>query len=1468
MKKVLNRSFSFYYWHMNIYIIKSTFINSIFYILESLSTISQFLEIYNNDFQNKNGILEVNKISSPLKILKLLNIKQDKIIFVTFISFILLFDIIYLLYNYIKIQNIVLAKILINFYEIFYFRFLFIYYITIIFSVRDYYFFVSLLIIFLHLLLTFYNFHTNHLYLFSPFFIKLPYDNLSSINDIFNSLIKITISLSLHSKDKTCKFFYFISFIFHLVISGYYLIIMIKHSYYLMNNIILSKIRLAMNFGTSITLIFMFFNDSHSVLANNFLFIIFYVYVILSIGAMLYNPFNLIIIKQNKYETNALYYLFAYYTDLQNKIKFQNAVNVHRKKCGYCELCISLKENKLLHINESMTNDGDITSVTKIHKNSFFSIIYNGNNKYLKLLRYIMNKYQSNLKIISNNSSIVIYILYLYYTNFLNDRNLKVNLEFLFCTLNENKKLQIEEQKLLINQLVLMNDFIYNSKGAIYLLKKSVNASFSDSRSQLEEIIQLAELLNVLKAKKFQKILFSKININNANSLFYSLNICALFYEELFNENIAQSQGKIRDNFLQYEELINYLYHNNNNISLSLDVSSFNLIIIRIGKNLINYLNCSLYELFPKNLEECQRDNLKNMFLSYMVKNADSINNDNKCNIQDIKLIIVYKKNFQIFYRLLFMRINLLFKKKVSKNIVFNGQYSIDTNIIISLYRKNLDYEIFIGCGNSKCNFPPKLNSNNISLNYFLSYNNLNENNLILLFTLNQNNNNYKIYKYDTKKKLKDSAFDNTITHNIKKSVFEPSLIEQYRRESIGSLESSMSGISISNNFTKKDNQNSKDLILSTEVFRIFQTIEILLIIIIIFLLIFGFNHQNNLKHKFNTEYSLMTDFRTFYRKLYHTIASFLNIMCVAVSPKNSTCVNFMEEYTKRYNNINPEHTINFTKVLEEENYILGTTIFEQLDKLEYTLNLINDKKLNEIINRNITIYQIIPHYIEKKMNIINISTNVDEAYELVTNSFIIICSEGNKYMTEPFYIFNYKTRNFDYINYDEKINESILNLYQIFLNFYNYETNLKDMRYRFDDYFEEQLEFFKFISTLYQSLLLIVKILILIILFIYVLHFYIVFLKIVNSIRIKLIKIDDDSFDFKSHFNEKLINLEKLIHLYQENPVTILSKLEKIYHKYNKEANMYIKKKNNEKENIQSNYLKNLLKRYKFSKETIKKSGYPNFYILLILILILMTLLISIIQYYYLLLTFNNAILVVKIIKEGSSTEATGYKNIIYFQFMLFLNQTDEEISSLVGYKNIDYNIQKKFIDIFQNEQEQKKVSHILYFLSNMVSLDCDDFFYLANDTRLNKISSKYPEMNLYDNLSFYCRTTLAMKGHKTEIIYQNQFGLIIDGMKSIRNRDYEGLINFLYQDYLHKCALFNFFIYRPLRSIVNFKVIDIGTKNIMNYFDDLFLMNIFIDVFSEIIIIILIIIIFMVGIEKKYKKIIQLKRVFSIYK
>ena len=35
--------------------------------------------------------------------------------------------------------------------------------------------------------------------------------------------------------------------------------------------------------------------------------------------------------------------------------------------------------------------------------------------------------------------------------------------------------------------------------------------------------------------------------------------------------------------------------------------------------------------------------------------------------MQEIQLIIVHKDNYQIYYRLLYMRINLLFKKKSQK---------------------------------------------------------------------------------------------------------------------------------------------------------------------------------------------------------------------------------------------------------------------------------------------------------------------------------------------------------------------------------------------------------------------------------------------------------------------------------------------------------------------------------------------------------------------------------------------------------------------------------------------------------------------------------------------------------------------------------------------------------------------------------------------------------------------------------
>ena len=96
-------------------------------------------------------------------------------------------------------------------------------------------------------------------------------------------------------------------------------------------------------------------------------------------------------------------------------------------------------------------------------------------------------------------------------------------------------------------------------------------------------------------------------------------------------------------------------------------------------------------------------------------------------------------------------------------------------------------------------------------------------------------------------------------------------------------------------------------------------------------------------------------------------------------------------------------------------------------------------------------------------------------------------------------------------------------------LNFYNYEKVLKNIRYLLDDYYEKQLISFRFISLVYQIIISIIKILIILVLYLYVNHFYKILLIIINSIRIKL-KSGEESIDFKSYFELKILNLEKLI--------------------------------------------------------------------------------------------------------------------------------------------------------------------------------------------------------------------------------------------------------------------------------------------------------------------------------------------------
>ena len=1450
----INKSFSLYFYHMNQYLIKSVFLHSFLYISDSFIIISQFLEIFNNKFNNKNKNLEI-KLSLPLKLLNILNINTA--LYFIIILFILIFDIFYLFYDIIKCKSKTIYFVLINFYELLYFRFLLIFYVTIIFSSNHYYyFFISLLVVLIHLIISIYNFQYFHLYEFSPPFIKLPYDCLSSKIDIYNTFLKILISLSLNSNGNVAKFFYFLSFIFNICTCLYLIILMKTKSYYLMNNIFLSKIRISMNLGISINLMMMFLHGTKNIISKSFILIMFYIFAISLIGIIIYDPFNFIYIKKNNNDSNGIFYLFACFSNIQNKIKYQQILNYHIKKCNICDMCIQLNKKSLL-----------TTQKEKIYINKLFDKIYNGNNKYLKFMNSIMEKYlKYNLKNLSSNPNILMNILNLYYNNFSNNKNLRLNLQILFISLNEYNKTQIEEQKILIKQLVLMNEFILTSKKILKQLKKVINNSYTNLSSQFDDMINLSYILNELNSKEFKKNLFDKKKINFENDYFYLLSICVIFYEELFDEKSSQNQINIKEYYFQYEEIINYLYYNNNNITLLLDIIYFDIKIIRIGKDLNEYLNSSLFKLFPENLEQIQRKNLKNLFLSLIEKKQNKTLDSLQYNIPEIKIIIQSKIDYTIYYKLLILNINFLYKKEMIEQIVLNGQYKIENNIIISFEKNNLKNNILIGFGNKEFFNPSNRSKNKVTLNLFLSNNNLNEKLLKLLFTIKQENGIYNIYTYQFENKTTKFI----MSQNLKEKNNQQSLIDKNKTNENNDISLIHSSNSLIKNFKKKNKYNINNLSLPKNIFHIFQLIEISLLIIIIITLIIEFIHKQKLRKQFNKHYTMMTIFRTFYRKLYHTISSFLIIMCIAESPNKTTCINYMEEYSNRYNSFFPDHLLNFTKILQEENFLLANSMGSSLHSLQNSLDIINDRIINNILNENFTYFQIVPNINIKNINIIKININVDQALELIVNSFIIINSYYDEYMIKPYFIINYENNIFNNLNFDVELSEVQIQIYQIILNFYGYENKLRKMRYRLDDYYNNLLKQFQNISFIYHLNILIIKLIIILVLYLYVSKFNSILLMILNTIRIQL-KNKDEYINFKEAFYAKILNLEKLVEIYSENPILILEKLDDIYQKFKTNLNnQYLKKTNNKKKVKLKDEYKKLIKqiedKYIFSLKTLKKSGYNKIYYSFMFILIFLTIGIFIIQNFLLFNSFNIVISVLNLIKNSASTEASGYKNVIYYQFLLYLNQTEEEISKLVDYKSIDFDIQKQFIEIFKNQQEQKKVSNILVFLSEVVSLDCNNFFDLANDERLNQINNKFPEIQLYKNLSFYCTTTYAMKEHKSEVVFQYLFGLIIDGIKSIENKDYKSIIKYFEKDYLFKCTLFNFFIYRPLRSIVNYKVIRIGTKNIMNLFASLCYINILIDIISEIIIISIIIFVFIIKIENNYNNIIRLKKIFQL--
>lgn len=118
------------------------------------------------------------------------------------------------------------------------------------------------------------------------------------------------------------------------------------------------------------------------------------------------------------------------------------------------------------------------------------------------------------------------------------------------------------------------------------------------------------------------------------------------------------------------------------------------------------------------------------------------------------------------------------------------------------------------------------------------------------------------------------------------------------------------------------------------------------------------------------------------------------------------------------------------------------------------------------------------------------------------------------------------------------------------------------------------------------------------------------------------------------------------------------------------------------------------------------------------------------------------------------------------------------------------------------------------------------------------------------------------------TNLIYQIQYGGISNGMKGIFDFSVKGLQNYMMNDILFYFTLYNYLIFRPVRTVVNYYVFEDAVGNVIGIIKTMFMWNAIAFFSFEAIILCAFYFAFIVDVEKKYKNVMRMKKVFQLVK
>ena len=1485
-------------------LITNKIIHGFLFLIEIVSIFLQIIEIYYNDYKSlKSEKIKIFSYISPTikSIIKLKIIYQ----FLIYILIILIPTVSSFILNNFNFQKNKFLDVIINLNEILFYRIGVLFIFHYLFILNDIYLIFGIIFSIPYIIILITSFNTHHLFTFFFSFVKYPYDIFTNMIEIYLLIVKIFISIASTSNDENLsKLFFILSIVLLLFLQIYLTYILFYKSYFLMNNVVLNKVRYSILLSNCLIILLILINKKN--FDNTYLIICYGNILILSILiiGIFYDPYEFIKFKTDDNEENAINYFFVLDKDKNNNLLLEKKIDEHINKCGRCNLCKKYEE---------------IKDWNKMENIDLYNIIYNNKNYALNLMNKIIKHIRKKGKnSVGNNSYFLINLVYIYYLGIIQkDYCFFLNTELIYQLINSENNQNLDDYQIYIDKIKYTNNFLLISKKILDIIHKIIEENKLEAKYSL--IFKFGTLLEKLKIKEIK----DRNNSGNNNTTDKNLNcnniltICSIFYEELYNESISNSRIYIRDSQNLLDDLINNNYKNNKLITLEIDSHNFQVKIIRAGGYLNLYENNSLFDLFPEIFKSKQISLMKKILINsnsdYDNDNTNKNNNNNKNSTKNeiqnmnFNFIIEIKEENEIYYQLLKLKLNLLILKTISTIIYLNGIYKIDKDIIITEKKKKMEFLFHLGNKEHKNIITDKNKDNKIQIRQKNGVKYLINKKLILDETALIGIKHYNLYHFFHQSKKSIYTQEN-INYLINKDIYTDKKNNNTENSDkllindVASLSSSVAS-SVSRNNLLLYNKGNKRISNGEDITKNFKTSKFILFIIILLFLITLIIEYILLKlysSNIEKEVSFYLGLSKYYLIYSRFFCSIISLSCVGIYSNDTNCKNAINEFSKyqmqnmnisQYDESTDLDIENMAKLISILFVNFQELLFNQEKIMSFLLEGTKENITNNLVEINKDIYY---QMFEGYLTHYKINTNLDENDNLILtlkkenitfNDAILLITSRSAILSKnisdlenPIYILDKLEGNdiFKNIYINEKLYGYQEHFYLLILDHNEFIHYLNETISKVEKIVFDRMNLYQSYTKTVLIINAVFYLIIFFILFCYISIYLIIVFQILRNIYLflneKLGKVP-----IKELMMKKIENLKLILSFYEKDINITINDLNTLYHNYKDNYNIKIKEEtkvlNKENKNNKNEKKKetNLFKLFTFKYFriffTYSTKKYIYIYSILFLIIIIIVLfIIYIIIYILFVKRENNAMNWISLSKGLSGSTNLLITN---FLLMIYTNQTLSEISYQLPSNDFNLYLYTNLEDLYKAGGYLDNIKDLFLNTDEMIKYNCDEFYLNLNYPFFNLLLSKYKSNNdttrFYFTLAFFCRISNIMEFNNYKTIYMQLFNPVENIMINFESGNYSYIVHYIEMNNIAGFEIYFFINYVYLLDLLNtniqnaLNVIIQEIKNKIDIFGIIFLISFFYLIFN-------VYFSFIRNIDNDCQNFIQMKKIFKV--